>query len=177
MEETVVKDIKEEILEKQIELNKEIDNATDKASVNEDISNGFRYLLFELDSEQYGVNIEYVMEIIGLQDITQVPKTPKFIKGLINLRGKIIPLIDGRLKLNKPSKEYNDRTCIIVLEVNEIIVGLVVDSISDVITLRESDMEHSPKIGKIKANKYIKEIAKVGKEVKLLIDCEKFINE
>ena len=136
-----------------------------------------RYLTFELDGEHYGVNIEYVIEIIGIQDITQLPGTPKYVKGLINLRGKIIPLIDAREKFGKEKAEYNDRTCIVVLDIGEIMVGLVVDVISDVINIHDSDVEEAPNIGKIKANKYIKKIAKIDKKVELLIDCEKLINE
>ena len=136
-----------------------------------------RYLTFELDGEHYGVNIEYVIEIIGIQDITQLPGTPKYVKGLINLRGKIIPLIDAREKFGKVKAEYNDRTCIVVLDIGEIMVGLVVDVISDVINIHDSDVEEAPNIGKIKANKYIKKIAKIDKKVELLIDCEKLINE
>ena len=140
-------------------------------------SSGHRYLTFELEGEHYGVNIEYVIEIIGIQDITQLPGTPKYVKGLINLRGKIIPLIDAREKFGKENVEYTDRTCIVVLDINDIMVGLVVDVISDVINIHDSDVEEAPNIGKIKANKYIKEIAKINKKVVLLIDCEKLINE
>lgn len=136
-----------------------------------------RYLTFELDGEHYGVKIDYVIEIVGIQDITQLPGTPKYVKGLINLRGKIIPLIDAREKFGKEKAEYNDRTCIVVLDIDDIMVGLVVDVISDVINIYDSDIEEAPNIGKIKANKYIKDIAKIDKKVKLLIDCEKLINE
>lgn len=141
------------------------------------IENGYRYLTFELDKEDYGVRIEYVIEIIGIQDITHLPGMPQYVKGLLNLRGKIIPIIDAREKFGKVKKEYNDRTCVVVLEINNITVGLVVDIISDVVTILEREIEDAPNIGKIKANKYIKEVAKVDNKVKLLIDCEKLINE
>ena len=141
------------------------------------IENGYRYLTFELDKEDYGVRIEYVIEIIGIQDITHLPGMPQYVKGLLNLRGKIIPIIDAREKFGKVKKEYNDRTCVVVLEINNITVGLVVDIISDVVTILEREIEDAPNIGKIEANKYIKEVAKVDNKVKLLIDCEKLINE
>lgn len=162
------------------------ENALPKEQVLDNIENeeeevkqvaGQRYLTFELEGEEYGVKIEHVIEIIGLQDITQLPGTPKYVKGLINLRGKIIPLIDAREKFKKPKAEYDDRTCIVVLEVTNIMVGLVVDTISDVVNIPDNEKEDAPNIGKIKANKYIKEIAKINNKVKLLIDCEKLINE
>ena len=145
--------------------------------VEEIIENGQRYLTFELDKEDYGVKIEYVIEIIGIQDITHLPGMPQYVRGLLNLRGRIIPIIDARLKFGKVVKEYNERTCVVVLEISNIMVGVVVDTISDVVNIKDSEIEEAPNIGKIKANKYIKEIAKVDKKVKLLIDCEKLINE
>jgi purine-binding chemotaxis protein CheW len=136
-----------------------------------------RYLLFELEDEDYGINIEYVIEIIGIQDITYLPKMPNYVKGLINLRGKIVPVIDAREKFGKQKAIYNDRTCIVVLDVEGIMVGLVVDTISDVINVYNDVLEEAPKIGQIKTNKYISNIAKVDDQVKLLIDCDKLINE
>lgn len=171
--------IKEE-LENELELNEtfltdDLEDIEDEENII--IEKGYRYLTFELDKEDYGVRIEYVIEIIGIQDITHLPGMPRYVRGLLNLRGKIIPIIDAREKFNKPKKEYNDRTCVVVLEINEIMVGLVVDIISDVITIKESEIEDAPNIGKIKANKYIRQIAKVEKKVKLLIDCERLIND
>ena len=154
-----------------------LDQDTEFDEIKTKTSPAHRYLTFELDGERYGVKIEYVIEIIGIQDITQLPGTPNYVKGLINLRGKIIPLIDAREQFGKVKVEYNDRTCIVVLDINEIMVGLVVDIISDVINIYDSDVEEAPNIGKIKANKYIKNIAKIDKKVELLIDCEKLINE
>ncbi len=180
MEETKVKE--NEMLEnektEEINLNFEDPLLTDDMDGEEKIiEKGYRYLTFELDKEDYGVRIEYVIEIIGIQDITHLPGMPNYVKGLLNLRGKIIPIIDAREKFGKVKKEYNDRTCVVVLEINSITVGLVVDIISDVITILEREIEEAPNIGKIKANKYIKEVAKVENKVKLLIDCEKLINE
>ena len=178
MEETKLKDAdymtEDKVLVKDELVN---DDSDIGESVKDNFSNGSRYLMFELGDEQYGVNIEYVIEIIGIQDITNLPGTPKYVKGLINLRGKIIPLIDARKKFGKEEKEYNDRTCVIVLEMENIMVGLVVDIISDVMFIRENQMESAPEIGRIKTNKYISKIAKINQEVKLLLDCKKLINE
>ena len=173
IKDSVVLQDKEQLVDNTEVLNQDMEFDEIKART----SPAHRYLTFELDGERYGVKIEYVIEIIGIQDITQLPGTPNYVKGLINLRGKIIPLIDAREKFGKVKVEYNDRTCIVVLDINEIMVGLVVDIISDVINIYDSDVEEAPNIGKIKANKYIKKIAKIDKKVELLIDCEKLINE
>ena len=137
----------------------------------------YRYLLFQLENEQYGINIDYIVEIISYQEVTHLPGMPRFVRGLMNLRGKIIPVIDAREKFGKQKAIYNDRTCIVVLDVDGIMVGLVVDIISDVINVYDDVLEDAPRIGNIKTNKYISNIAKVDDQVKLLIDCEKLINE
>ena len=159
----------------------DIDLKREKAEAEAIVQDAFnrthRFLLFALENEQYGIDISYVIEIIGIQEITHLPGMPRYVKGLINLRGKIIPVIDAREKFNKPKALYNDRTCIIVLELEGVMVGLVVDIISDVITVSERVLEEAPKIGKIKTNKYISNIAKMSDGVKLLVDCEKLINE
>jgi len=158
-------------------VNLKKEKAEADAIVQDAFNRTHRFLLFELEKEQYGIDISYVLEIIGIQEITYLPGMPRFVKGLINLRGKIIPVIVAREKFNKQKAIYNDRTCIIVLELEGIMVGLVVDMISDVITVSESILEEAPKIGKIKTNKYISNIAKMSDGVKLLVDCEKLINE
>ena len=165
------------LLEKEqvVSLNGELDLG--KEIINEQTGHFYRYLLFQLENEQYGINIDYIVEIIGIQDITHLPGMPRFVRGLINLRGKIIPVVDAREKFGKQKALYNDKTCIVVLQVDEIVVGLVVDTISDVISVNENVLEDAPKIGKIKTNKYISNIAKIDNEVKLLMDCEKLINE
>lgn len=135
-----------------------------------------RFLTFALDNETYGIEIKNVMEIIGIQAITEIPELPVYIKGIINLRGKIIPVMDVRLRFKKEPKEYNDRTCIIVIDINEMSIGLIVDSVAEVITIPEQDITVPPNISKL-ATRYIKNIGKVGNDVKLLLDCEKLLNE
>jgi purine-binding chemotaxis protein CheW len=136
-----------------------------------------RYLTFQLGSEYYGIEISYVTEIIGIQTITEVPELPDYLKGIINLRGKIIPVMDVRIRFKKESKEYNDRTCVIVFESNELSVGLIVDSVCEVLSIPEQDVVDPPQLHKGINNCYIKKIGKVGNEVKLLLDCEKLISE
>jgi len=142
----------------------------------EDTQKG-RFLTFSLDNESYGIEIRYVIEIIGMQEITEIPELPDYVKSIINLRGKIIPVIDVRLRFKKEPKEYNDRTCIIVVDINEVSIGLIVDSVSEVLTIQEENIVEPPKVNKGFNNRYIKHIGKVGSEVKLLLDCEKLLNE
>ncbi len=94
-----------------------------------------KFLTFVLDKEEYGLEIRYVTEIIGLQVITLVPELPDYVKGIINLRGKIIPVIDVRMRFKKAMREYDDRTCIVVVEIKNISVGLIVDTVAEVLTI------------------------------------------
>lgn len=141
----------------------------------EDTQKG-RFLTFVLGEESYGIDIKYVTEIIGLQPVTEVPELPDYIRGIINLRGKIIPVMDVRLRFKKPFKEYNDRTCVVVIDIEEISIGLIVDRVSEVLTIPDEEIVPPPEINKM-GNKYIKGIGKVGNEVKLLLDCYKLLSE
>ncbi len=153
---------------------------TEVPEYQEDTQKG-RFLTFPLGGESYGIEIRYVTEIIGMQPITAVPELPDYIRGIINLRGKIIPVMDARLRFQKPFQEYDDRTCVIVIDVKEmdgkdISIGLIVDSVSEVITIPDEDIVPPPSIQKV-TNRYIKGIGKTADEVKLLLDCEKLLNE
>lgn len=136
-----------------------------------------KYLTFQLGKEVFGIEIKYVTEIIGIQQITYVPQVPDFVKGIINLRGKVIPVIDVRLKFKKEAVKYDDRTCIIVIDIKDISIGLIVDCVSEVIDIKESDIVPPPSYKTGFQNKYIKGVGKVGNDVKLLIDCETIIAE
>ena len=142
----------------------------------EDTQHG-RYLTFNVSDEVYGIEIEYVTEIISMQQVTKIPEIADYIKGIINLRGKIIPVIDVRLKFKKDSIEYNDRTCIIVVDTQEIIVGLIVDQVSEVMTIDDEDVAPPPNSKTGIRNRYIKGIGKIEGEVKLLLDCKKLFDE
>lgn len=142
----------------------------------EDTQRG-RYLIFTLGNEYYGIEIRYVTEIIGIQTITVVPELPDYVKGIINLRGKIIPVMDVRLRFKKEAKEYNDRTCVIVVDIKDISVGLVVDSVSEVVTINETDISELPQMNQGSSNRYIKNIGRVGNDVRLLLDCEKLLTD
>jgi len=145
-------------------------------NLQEDTQHG-RFLTFTLDSEDYGIQIKYVTEIIGMQPISQIPEVPEYIKGIVNLRGKIIPVIDIRLKFKKDAVDYTDRTCIIVIDTGEISVGLIVDNVSEVITINDEEIAPPPDAKTGIHNRYIHGIGRVGERVKLLIDCEKLFIE
>lgn len=135
-----------------------------------------KFLTFLVGSETYGIEIKYVREIIGIQPITEVPEVPEYIRGIINLRGKIIPVMDVRLRFKKPFMEYAERTCVIVIDVGEVSIGLIVDSVAEVLTIPDSEIVTPPEVSK-GGNKYIKGIGKAGNDVKLLLDCDKLLND
>ena len=138
-----------------------------------------KYLIFSIGKESYGIDIKYVIEIIGIEPITEVPELPAYVKGVINLRGKIIPVMDVRIKFKKEEKEYDDRTCIIVVEISGICIGLIIDRVLEVVSIDENNISPPPKTSSNKdnANKYIKGIGKIQNEVRLLIDCYKLLEE
>lgn len=138
-----------------------------------------KYMTFKSGNEYFGLKIQYVNEIIGFQPITAIPETEDYIKGLINLRGKIIPVIDVRIRFKQEPFEYNDRTCIIVIHVKSTIVGLIVEKIAEVVEIQEENILPPPSIGRAdKAqNKYVYGIGKVGDSVKLLLDPDKLLND
>lgn len=135
-----------------------------------------KFLTFTLGKESYGIGIRHVTEIIGIQPTTEVPELPEYIRGIINLRGKIIPVMDVRLRFKKEFREYNDRTCIIVIETKDVPVGLIVDSVSEVLSIPETEIVDPPNLSKT-GNRYIKGIGKIGDEVKLILDCDKLLTE
>jgi purine-binding chemotaxis protein CheW len=141
----------------------------------EDTQKG-KFLTFAIGNEFYGLEICFVTEIIGIQPITEVPELPDYIKGIINLRGKIIPVMDVRLRFKKPFREYNDRTCVVVVDIRDVSVGLIVDSVCEVISIPDADIVLPPDVRNAQ-NKYIKGIGKVSGEIKLLLDCDRLLNE
>lgn len=146
----------------------------DKLACEEDTQKG-KYLIFSMGKEDYGIEIRYVTEIIGIQAITEIPDLPEYVKGVINLRGKIIPIMDIRLRFNKAARKYDDRTCIIVVDIDAISVGLVVDSVAEVTSIPDEDIASPPQIKK-EFQKYIKGIGKLGNDVKLLLDCNRLLD-
>ena len=138
-----------------------------------------KYLLFELNKEECCIQVLKVREIMGIQDITSVPQTPSFIKGVINLRGKVIPVVDLRLKFGLPQIEYSQQTCIIVVQVEKeegcVLMGIVVDSVAEVLNISSSDIEDTPSFGEGVAVPYLLGMAKIKGRVKLLLDINEVL--
>lgn len=141
----------------------------------EDTQKG-KFLTFMMGKEEYGIEIRFVTEIIGgIQSITEIPEVPYYIKGIINLRGKIIPVMDINLRFNKEARQYDDRTCIIVVDINDLSVGLIVDNVTEVLSINDNEIVEPPDGRAGFHQKYIHGIGKVGNAVKLLLDCEKLL--
>jgi purine-binding chemotaxis protein CheW len=134
-----------------------------------------KYLTFHLAGEDYGIEIRYVIEIIGIQNITDVPDMPAFIRGVINLRGKVIPVMDVRARFSLGDREYDDRTCIIVVNVEGTEVGLVVDEVSEVADIPEANVEPAPRTNRNTEDSYIQGMGKINKSVKILLDVHKLL--
>jgi purine-binding chemotaxis protein CheW len=139
-----------------------------------------KFLTFTLENEEYGISILTVKEIIGMMSITSVPRAPDFVKGVVNLRGKVIPVIDLRLKFSMGEIPYTDRTCIIVVEINldesTILIGIVVDAVSEVLNVRNQDIEETPTFGAKLDTDYILGMAKMEGGVKILLDISKVLS-
>jgi len=136
-----------------------------------------KYLTFYTDNQLFGISIKDVVQIVGMQDITSVPEFPSYAKGVINLRGTIIPIIDVRLRLNKKEINYNERTCIIVTNINEVYIGYIVDSVNEVISIDNENISKPPKLNTDHINTYITGIAELNNSIVLLIDLKKILNE
>ena len=140
-----------------------------------------KYLTFTMAAEEYGIGILKIKEIIGMMPVTTIPQTPDFVKGVINLRGKVIPVIDLRLRFGMESIDYNDRTCIIVVEIEgesgTVMIGIVVDAVSEVLNIRGEDIEDTPTFGTKLNTDYILGMAKMEGGVKILLDIDKVLSQ
>lgn len=139
-----------------------------------------KYLTFCLENEEYGIGILKVKEIIGMMPITSVPRTPEFVKGVVNLRGKVIPVMDLRLKFSMEAIPYSDRTCIIVVEIDSqdsmVLIGIVVDAVSEVLNIREDEIEETPTFGSELDTDYILGMAKMEGGVKILLNIDQVLS-
>jgi len=138
-----------------------------------------KYLVFHLGREEFGIQVLKVREIMGVQDITAVPQTPAYVKGVINLRGKVIPVVDLRLKFGLPEAEYTQRTCIIVVQVEGeaggMLMGIVVDGVAEVLNLAPGDIEDTPDFGQGVATPYLLGMAKIKGKVKILLEINQVL--
>jgi len=133
------------------------------------------YLIFMIDNEEYGVEVTYIKEIMQMIPITQVPQTPSYLKGIINLRGDIIPIIDVRDRFRKAPKEYDTMTCIVVIVYKEYILGMIVDSVLETLIIEEHDILPPPNVKLNYYNQFIRNIGRNEKRFKLLMDLERFL--
>ena len=133
-----------------------------------------QHLTFHISDSVYSVELQYVVEIIQVQGITRVPYIPSYITGIINLRGSIVPVIDARLKMSMEERPYDEKTCIIILNINDMHIGMIVDSVSGVANLGPNDISDPPKTDTSHRNEYLKSIAELSGQIILNLDCEKF---
>jgi len=134
-----------------------------------------KYLTFNLAKEDYGIEICYVTEIIGIQNITDLPEMPDFIRGVINLRGKVIPVMDVRARFKLPDRDYDERTCIIVVEIRDTAVGLVVDEVREVMDIPEESVEPPPKATGRENSNFLQGLGKVGNDVKIILNVSQLL--
>ena len=134
-----------------------------------------KYLTFHIHEEDYGIEIRFVTEIIGIQNITKVPDMPPFLRGVINLRGKVIPVMDVRARFKLPERDYDERTCIIVVNIEDISIGLVVDKVQEVVDIPEAQVEAAPETSRGKSSPFLQGMGKIGDEVKILLNVEKLL--
>ncbi len=136
-----------------------------------------KYLTFHLAGEDYGIEIAFVTEIIGIQKVTEVPDMPDFVKGVINLRGKVIPVMDVRIRFKLERRDYDERTCIVVVNIADNAIGLVVDEVREVADIPAEHVEPAPRTGKGTSSRFIKGMGKMGDEVKIILDVEQLLYE
>lgn len=136
-----------------------------------------KYLIFELDKQEYAIAIQYVVDIINVQPVTRVPSCPEFVRGITNLRGKVIPIIDVRIRFGKQPQDYNERTCIIVVEMWGLSVGMIIDSVSEVRTIESEDIAPPPTFTSGVDIRFVDGIGKTDSGIKLILDCKTVLDD
>ncbi len=159
------------------ETNRNIQTATtDDDDENEDTQKD-KYLTFHIAEEDYGIEISCVTEIVGMQHISEIPEMPAFIKGVINLRGVVIPVMDVRLRFGMAPRAYDERTCVVVVRMGETAVGLIVDTVKEVLGIPESSITEPPRVASAKGARYVKGIGRMDGSVKILLDIDALLHE
>lgn len=148
----------------------------DKEAFDRDVENAMKnkYLTFSVNDEDYAIEIKYVIEIVRVLEITPMPDFPDYIEGVINLRGKIIPIINLRKRLGAPECEFGDKTCFVILKLDEKLIGFVVDSISEVMDITEENIVETPMMSGASTS-FVSFVAKVNDAIKLVLDCEEIV--
>lgn len=151
-----------------------LDTMTAETEIEEDTMEDL-YLLFSIEDRSYGLDLLYMIEIISYQKITEIDNMPAYVKGVINLRGKIIPVIDVRLRFNREQKNYNEFTCIVIVKLENLIVGIIVDTVQDIIKIPKSVIEPTPSFGNNTETWCIDNLGKVNEQVIMILNLSKFI--
>ena len=136
-----------------------------------------RFLTFKVKEEDYGIEIVRVKEIVGIQEMTPVPEMPSYIKGVINLRGNVINVVDIRLRFGMEEKDYDERTCIIIIQVEDVEVGMIVDNVNEVCVIPDEDIKKNTNLNKSSKSTFIKGLGKLDDKIKMIIDVEKLLTE
>lgn len=136
-----------------------------------------KYLTFHLNGEDYALEIRYVTEIVSIQKITDVPDLPAFVKGVINLRGQVIPVLDLRLRFGMEARAYDERTCVIITRLHESPVGLVVDSVNEVHDIPPQDVTPPPSVAKGGASRFVQGFGHIGDKIEILLNAQKLLGE
>ncbi len=136
-----------------------------------------KYLTFRIGKEDYGIAVSYVIEIVGVQQITEVPDMPVYLRGVINLRGRVIPVMDVRVRFGMEARAFDDRTCIVVVNLAETAVGLIVDTVNEVLNIPPSEISPPPRIKKGEGSRFVRGMGKVGDAVKILLDLGKLLHD
>ena len=134
-----------------------------------------QYLTFYIDGDVYGIEIEYVKEIMKMSTIAPIPEMPHFVEGIFSLRGELVGVLDVRKRFNKPSKEHDEETCIIVVIYDEFTLGLIVDAVDETAIIPENKISPPPNVRLSYANQFIRNVGQVGNDIKLLLDLESFL--
>lgn len=158
----------------------EVSTMTEKSTGSASVGGAGQYLTFVLGNEVYGLEILKVQEIIGMTTVTKVPRTPDFLRGVINLRGKVIPVVDLRAKFDMETHEDTNLTCIIVVQIvrdgQQVVMGVIVDEVAEVVDIRREQIEPPPSLGTTSQTKFISAMGKVGNRVIILLDCDKVLS-
>lgn len=134
-----------------------------------------KYLTFQIAKEEYGISIVHVTEIVGLQHITQVPDMPAFVRGVINLRGNVIPIIDVRARFQMPSRDYDDRTCVVVVNIREVVIGLIVDTVNEVIDILPENISPPPQIHSGTSGRFLQGLGRLENKVIILLAVDRLL--
>jgi len=136
-----------------------------------------QWVTFRLDDETYGINVMQVQEVLRMSEIAPVPGAPDYILGIINLRGNVVTVIDTRRRFGLSPKEYDDSTRVVIIETENVIVGMLVDSVAEVVNLRASEIEVAPNVGNEESSKYIQGVYSKGESILILVDLNKLLNQ